>query len=182
MIEVFSEGIEQDIAHVLRNRDARVHEQQVLSKKLRENQSLINAKLNIPGPIKNNYYLARLFKRGLEQFLETLPVAYRLIWDVATGPEAFVIVSETASSVKQKAVTFEDDNEFGRLFDIDVLIYNNDNNLQPLSRKDFNQPSRKCLICDKPAKVCARSRTHSVDEMQRYINKLMNDDLGFLWN
>jgi len=182
MIEVFSEGIEQDMTHVLKNRAARVQELHLLSKQLRDNQSLINAKLNIPGPIKNNYYLSELFKRGLEQFLETLPVDYRLIWDVATGPETFVVISETASSVKRKAVTFEDDSEFGRLFDIDVLRYNNDNDLQPLSRKDFDQPARKCLICDKPAKVCARSRAHSVDEMQRYINKLMNDNLGFLWN
>jgi len=181
MIDVFAEGIEQDIAQVLKNRDARVAQQHLLVESLQSNQSLINAKLNIPGPIKNNFYLSELFKRGLEQFLNDCQVDYQLIWDVATGPEAFVKVAEKASSVKQKSITFEDNTEFGRLFDIDVLIYSN-NNLYPLSRKDFDQQSRKCLICDKPSKVCARSRTHSVAEMQAYINKLMNDDLGFLWN
>jgi hypothetical protein len=33
MIDLFSEGIEQDIAHVLQNRDARVMEQKLLFKK-----------------------------------------------------------------------------------------------------------------------------------------------------
>ena len=180
MIDVFSQGIEQDITHVLRSRDARVMEQRVLFKKLNNHQSLLNAKLNIPGPIKNNYYLSAMFKWGLEQLLSTFKVNYQMFWDVATGPEAFVIIDDSASSVKQKAITFEDNNKFGRLFDIDVLLYNND--LHPLSRKDFEQPARKCLLCDKPAKICARSRTHSVDEMQSYINKLMNDNLEFLWN
>ncbi|KRN99099.1 citrate lyase holo-[acyl-carrier protein] synthase [Companilactobacillus kimchiensis] len=180
MIEVFSEGIEQSITQVLKNRDARVMEQQLLFKKLENNQSLINAKLNIPGPIKNNYYLSQVFKRGLKQFLTGYKVSYQLIWDIATGPEAFVVINEATSSVKENAIKFEDNNEFGRLFDIDVLIYSNE--LHPLSRKDFDQQPRKCLICEKPAKVCARSRTHSVIEMQGYINKLINNNLEFLWN
>lgn len=181
MIDVFSEGIEQNIAQVLKNRDARVLQQQRLFEKLTDNQSLVNAKLNIPGPIKNNFYLVEVFKRGLEQFLKGLKVDYQLFWDVATGPEVFIVIEESASSVKQVAIKFEDNNEFGRLFDIDVLTLNNDF-LHPLSRKDFGQPERKCLICDKTAKVCARSRTHSVQEMQEYINKLINNSLEPSWN
>lgn len=181
MIDLFSEGIEQDIAHVLQNRDARVMEQKLLFKKVKDNQSLINAKLNIPGPIKNNYYLMSVFRWGLEQFLRGMSVSYQLIWDVSTGPEAFVIIDAQSSSVKENATKFEDHNEFGRLFDIDVLILKNET-LYPLSRSDFKEPERKCLICDKPAKVCARSRTHSVAEMQAYINKLINNNLEFSWN
>ena len=104
-----------------------------------------------------------------------------MIWDVSTGPEAFVIIDAQSSSVKENATKFEDHNEFGRLFDIDVLILKNET-LHPLSRSDFKEPERKCLICDKPAKVCARSRTHSVAEMQAYINKLINNNLEFSWN
>lgn len=178
MIDVFSKGIEQDIAHVLRNRDARVMEQQLLYKKLKNNQSLINAKLNIPGPIKNNYYLGQLFQMGLKQFLDDMSVDYQLLWDVATGPEAFAIINADASNVKKSAIKFEDNNELGRLFDIDVLLYKD--NLHPLSRKDFGLSERKCLICDKPAKVCARSRNHSVMEMQEYINKIINSNLELL--
>lgn len=178
MIDVFDEGIEQDITHVLRNRDARVMEQNSLIKRLKDNQSLVNAKLNIPGPIKNNRYLGEVFEAGLNCFLKDLAVESKVIWDVSSGPEAFVIVNDNSQSAKESAIAFEDRTKLGRLFDIDVLLYNND--LKPLSRKDFDQPERKCLICDKPAKVCARSRTHSVAEMQFYINKLINNSLEIL--
>lgn len=178
MVEIFSEGIEQDITHVLRSRDARVQEQHILFNELQDNQSLVNAKLNIPGPIKNNSYLSEVFQRGLGQFLNNQRVIKKVIWDVATGPEAFVILEGSVKSAKENAINFEDNTEWGRLFDIDVLIYKND--LKPLSRKDFDQPERKCLICEKPAKVCARSRTHSVVDMQNYINKLINNNLELL--
>lgn len=176
MIDVFASGVKQDIAHVLRNRDARVSEQNKLFQKLQTNQSPINAKLNIPGPIKNNYYLAKLFQTGLTQFVSDLEVRTQIFWDLATGPEAFLIVENDPYTVKKIATDFEDNNELGRLFDIDVLV-SKDGMLSPLSRSYFNEPERKCLLCDKPAKVCARSRTHSVLEMQNYISKLINENL-----
>lgn len=181
MIDVFSKGIQQDITHVLRNRDARVLEQKKLLHQLKNNQSLVSAKLNIPGPIKNNYYLATFFKKGLTSFLEEKTVKYQLLWDVATGPEVFLILEGEAKNIKQSAIDFEDSSEFGRLFDIDVLVVY-DKILRPLSRKEFAQAERKCLLCDKPAKVCARSRTHSVEDMQAYINKLINKNLEISWN
>ncbi|CAJ1189932.1 citrate lyase holo-[acyl-carrier protein] synthase [Companilactobacillus nantensis] len=181
MIDVFSKGIPQDIAHVLNNRDARVLEQKQLLQKTKSHQSLVSAKLNIPGPIKNNFYLTDFFQHGLTEFLKNLAVDYQLLWDVATGPEVFLIINGDTSDIKQAAIKFEDNNELGRLFDIDVLKVEN-GAIHPLSRHDFDQPERKCLLCDKPAKVCARSRTHSVAEMQKYINKLINKQLEFSWN
>lgn len=181
MIDVFSKGVQQDIAHVLNNRDARVLEQKQLLNQVKSNQSLVSAKLNIPGPIKNNYYLADFFQKGLNILLQGMKVDYRLLWDIATGPEAFLIVAGEAKDIKKIAIEFEDSNEFGRLFDIDVLVVDN-GVIRPLSRQEFAQPERKCLMCDKPAKVCARSRTHSVETMQAYINKLINKNLEILWN
>ncbi|PMD72078.1 citrate lyase holo-[acyl-carrier protein] synthase [Companilactobacillus nuruki] len=181
MVDVFSEGIKQDIVHVLKNRDSRVMEQQMLFRNLNKHQSLVSAKLNIPGPVKNNIYLAEMFSIGLKEFLKGMDIDYQLIRDVATGPEAFVIIEGNASSVKKTAIKFEDNNELGRLFDIDVLISEGDA-LKPLSRSNFNEPERKCLLCGKPAKVCARSRNHSVEEMQLFINKLINRKLEFSWN
>lgn len=181
MIDVFSEGVSQDIAQVLQDRDNRVNEQRILFRKLDENQSLISAKLNIPGPIKNNLYLIQVFQSGLEQFTQGLEVDYQLIWNIATGPEAFLILNESNIAVKKHSMEFEDNNKLGRLFDIDVLT-NSDGSLHPLSRKDFHQAERKCLLCNQPAKICARSRTHSVGEMQNYINKLINKNLELSWN
>lgn len=176
MVEVFSNGVEQDIAQVLRNRDARVMEQSRLAQQVQKHQSLINAKLNIPGPIKNNFYLSRVFQKGVADFLTDLTVDWQLLWDVATGPEIFAIVEGEPTSVKEKAIKFENNDALGRLFDIDILE-SKDGMMVPLSRSRFELPERKCLICDKPAKVCARNRTHSVQEMQAYINQLINQQL-----
>ena len=179
MIDVFSKGISQDITQILKSRDMRVKEQFALLKKLKSNQSLINAKLNIPGPIKNNAYLIQVFRSGLKRFLQESKVDYQLIWDVATGPEAFLILNESAKDSKQAAIEFEDNDDLGRLFDIDVLT-EDDGVPHPLSRKDFHQVERKCIMCDQPAKVCARSRKHSVKEMQNYIDELINKNVELL--
>ena len=45
-------------------------------------------------------------------------------------------------------------------------------NYAAISRRDLGQSPRKCFICDRPAKECARSRRHSVAEMQDYISEL----------
>lgn len=45
--------------------------------------------------------------------------------------------------------------------------------LRPIERTELGEPARTCLICGKPAKECARSRTHSVQDMQDTIAKLM---------
>ncbi|CAJ1182665.1 Apo-citrate lyase phosphoribosyl-dephospho-CoA transferase [Companilactobacillus paralimentarius] len=179
MIDIFSKGISQDITQILKSRDMRVKEQLVLLKKLKSNQSLINAKLNIPGPIKNNTYLIQVFCDGLKRFLQESKVDYQLIWDVATGPEAFLILNESAETSKQTAIEFEDNDNLGRLFDIDVLT-ENEGVPHPLSRNDFHQAGRKCIMCNQPAKVCARSRKHSVKEMQNYINELINKNMELL--
>ncbi|MDN5956276.1 MAG: citrate lyase holo-[acyl-carrier protein] synthase, partial [Lactobacillus sp.] len=41
-----------------------------------------------------------------------------------------------------------------------------------LSRQELEYSSRRCYLCNRPAKECARSRRHSVEEMQRYISSL----------
>jgi holo-ACP synthase len=56
----------------------------------------------------------------------------------------------------------------GRLWDFDVF----DANGVLYSRSQFNLPTRHCLICDNEAKVCARQRSHSLEEILRRIEEL----------
>ncbi|MDY5959933.1 MAG: citrate lyase holo-[acyl-carrier protein] synthase, partial [Lactobacillus amylovorus] len=66
-------------------------------------------------------------------------------------------------------IYFEDHAELVVLFYADVLEkYKN----AAISRRDLGPSPRKCFICDRPAKECARSRRHSVAEMQDYISEL----------
>ncbi len=66
-------------------------------------------------------------------------------------------------------VEFEDQTQLGRLFDADVLVKDQ---ARAISRKDLRRKARQCFLCSRPAKECARSRRHSVSEMQEYISNL----------
>ena len=60
----------------------------------------------------------------------------------------------------------------GRLMDLDVL-HLVDGIPQPISRQELGFSRRQCYICQNDAKVCSRSRKHSVIEMQEAIAKFI---------
>lgn len=172
-MNIFNEGKEQNIAQVLKAKDKRVVLQQKIFEKYPD-QTLVDVNLNIPGPIKNNRYLEKLFNYGikeLENSWDKLGYSYKLVvsLDEDTGCENFYILDLPIKIVKKTTINFEDQTELGRLFDADVLI--KDKNAA-ISRRDLGKQPRKCFICNRPAKECARSRRHSVAEMQNYISKL----------
>ena len=86
-----------------------------------------------------------------------------------SGCEKFYVLSLPAIQVKRSTIDFEDYTPLGRLFDADVLV--KDHNTA-ISRKDLGQNVRKCFLCSRRAKECARSRRHSVKEMQDFISNL----------
>ncbi|MCO9197661.1 citrate lyase holo-[acyl-carrier protein] synthase, partial [Salmonella enterica subsp. enterica serovar Mbandaka] len=46
----------------------------------------------------------------------------------------------------------------------------------PLTREKLGYPKRKCLLCTEEAKVCGRSRTHTVKEMQYAIQAIVDKE------
>lgn len=173
MESIFTEGKKQTIAQVLASKDARVALQQEVFQK-NPQKTLLDVKLNIPGPIKNNRYLKRLFFAGiadLEKLLQQNKLSFSLIksWDKPTGCENFYVLNADSRLVKKTAIQFEDESRTGRLFDADVLIKNKK---EALSRSQLNKPVRQCFLCKRPAKECARSRRHSVKQLENYISCL----------
>lgn len=172
-MNIFNEGKEQSIAQVLNAKDQRVALQQKIFAKYPD-QTLVDVNLNIPGPIKNNRYLERLFNYGikeLEASWEKLGYDYKLVvsLDEDTGCENFYVLNLPVKVIKQTTIAFEDQTKLGRLFDADVLVKDKK---AAISRRDLGKNPRKCFICDRPAKECARSRRHTVVEMQNYISEL----------
>lgn len=167
-MELFATGTEQTIVDVLEDRDQRVAEQKLL---LQENpdESLLVVKLNIPGPIKNNELLHQLFTTGMQRFLQRLG-QYEVVlkWNKLAGNTWFILSPLSSIEVKMLAIEFEDEDELGRFFDIDVLVNGEDG---ALSRSNLGLPSRTCFICGKLAKECSRSRNHSVRQLQLFIEK-----------
>ena len=138
---------------------------------------MIAAKLNIPGPIKNNPTIKKFFIDKLTIFEAQLAVKYQFQmveqWlDESTGPERFYLVDGPAAQVKQLTTEFEEAQAAHRLFDLDVLSRQNNQTIS-ISRTELGLPKRQCLICGQPAKECARSRRHSVAELQDRVAALI---------
>lgn len=134
---------------------------------------LICFTMNIAGPVKLNPLIAFAFDVGVMAINAGLKAAgfpigqFDEFWN-ATGPEAFFSVDcGDAAELKRLTQRIEDALPAGRLFDIDVIGKNN----EKFSRSE----PRRCLICENPARICARSRAHSVDELISRTNSILTE-------
>ena len=158
-----------DLPSMLARREARSREQQAFLQT--HHSPLISFSMNIPGPIKSNALIRKAFDLGRNLLLFQLKKAGATILQTSethqdTGDELLLSVADVhPENLKAIAVEIEDASPIGRLYDIDVI----DAQGHKLSRQRF----RKCLICEKQAQECARSRTHSVQELQNAIDELL---------
>ncbi len=166
-------GNEITLSQMLSRREMRAGSQQ---KFLAQYHSpLISFTMNIPGPVKTNESIRRAFDIGQILLLEGLARLNAKILDYSeihedTGDELLLAVSNvTPEILKDMAVSIENFSPLGRLFDIDIINEHG----RKLSRKDF----RQCIICGKQAQECARSRTHSVSDMQEAVTRLLSENL-----
>lgn len=165
------------LMEMLTARDARAMRQQQLLEEY--HLPVISFCLNIAGPVKNSPVLRRTFQEGLERLAcalltERLDVVRREEVDQPTGCEALWVVKGDGRTIKELCVELEDRDALGRLFDLDVL--------DPVSgkwdRTQLGQPPRKCLVCGKEGKGCASRRLHTVEELQRATQAILEDYFG----
>jgi len=145
------------LAEVLAFRDARCEIQQRL---LREyGSTLVSFTMNIAGPVKRSPAGDMLFADTVAALIAALgEPLHREELRANAGNEAFLVYAQPAEAVKAACMRLEEAGETGRLLDIDVL----DRDGNKLSRPT----ERRCLICGGPVAPCARSRTHSVEEIR----------------
>lgn len=134
--------------------------------------SLISFCLNIPGPVKSSEEIKRSFAAGKESIYAGLAKASMETGEAIelhgkTGDELLLLVWAEPEAVKDLTVRIEEAHKWGRLFDIDVL----DQNGNKLSRPSF----RTCILCGRQAQDCARSRRHTVEELQERILLLLQE-------
>lgn len=132
--------------------------------------ALVSFTMNIAGPVKNGPLIRRGFHLGRRLLLEQLErmgaaCVFREEWDEAAGCEGFYVVDADPAALKELACALEDGTDAGRLFDMDVLAPDGEKLDRPLPRR--------CLICGGPAKACARSRAHSVSELQAKTGEIL---------
>ncbi len=153
------------LAQMLMARERRAFKQQELLSQY--HASLICFTMNIAGPVKNSPLIRQGFalgKAALERQLSLgkINCLYRETTEAVTGSEAYYVLDRDADALKEITVAIEDDSPLGRLFDMDVLSPEG----IKVERQALGFPVRRCLICQNPAKECARSRTHTVEELQ----------------
>ena len=157
--------MEVTLLEMLEARERRAARQQVLLSAY--GKTMICFTMNIAGPVKNSSLIRRgyaLGKRFLRQQLEVagIPVSYSEEIQEKIGNEAIFLLDADPLAVKAITVEIEDHAPVGRLFDMDVLCPDG----RKVDRQVLGLSGRKCLICGGPAQACARSRTHTVAELQ----------------
>lgn len=165
------------LTQMLAARDERVQRQRIWLK--RYGESLISFCINMPGEIKDNAAAHQLQAAGVfavQRELKALGwrVSAHASWRHITGPEAFWSVAVPAATLKSAMITLEQQHPLGRLFDLDVLQADG----RSLSRREFDLPPRRCLICDELAAACGRSRRHSSEELQVRIHQILHTYLS----
>ena len=157
-------------------RERRAQAQKTLLGQADGTACLVSLSLNIAGDVKRTPKTRLLFDRGIALFdALDFPAVTRRITDAVTGTEALILLRADARKVKAALERAEDAFPAARLYDFDVL----DASGEKLSRS----VPRKCLVCDGPAAVCARSRAHGLDAVKAATEALLNgfcaDTLAF---
>lgn len=163
------EGQEVVLTDMLACRERRVNTQNAYIRKY--HCPVISFCMNIPGPIKTNDKIKKAFLSGKEALFaalkkENISVLAQVKFDDKTGNEIILAVDYPADKIKELTTEIEENHPFGRLFDMDVIGTDG----EKLSRSVY----RKCLICGCQAQECARSRKHTVAEMQAKIEEMLS--------
>lgn len=80
---------------------------------------------------------------------------------------------EGAGRVKRAGIFIEENKAYGRIVDVDVITLDG-----PLSRSDFYLGPRRCFLCDKASKECAKEGTHTYKELREQAQTLINNISG----
>ena len=128
---------------------------------------VITLAMNIPGPKKTDEFIRMAFEEGVravESGLTQIEIDIRERKSISgkTGSVIFYGISfKDAPFLKRMTVCLEETHPLGRLFDIDVY----DTEGKGISRNELGLDERRCLLCHENAKICARSRKHSLEEL-----------------
>lgn len=127
---------------------------------------LVCATLSIAGPIKDGFGLRLLFADAIERLCAVLPTpVHTEMQFLPTSPIAYLCIAEEPSRIKAATVAVEDSAPAFRLMDLDVLT--------PTHEKLDRAVPRTCLLCDRPAHECARSRAHGLKAVQDKTRELV---------
>ena len=138
--------------------------------------SLISFTMNIVGTPKTGPLIKAGFELGdrllrMQLAAERIPILHSEQHTTKAGYEAMYVVDAVPSILKCITSDIEDSLPVGRLFDMDVL----DAEGVHWDRGKVGFERRRCLLCGELATVCARERRHSMEEVRRKTERLLED-------
>ncbi|MCH4249435.1 MAG: citrate lyase holo-[acyl-carrier protein] synthase [Microbacteriaceae bacterium] len=171
------------VADVAGRRELRARIQDRLCR-TRPGTTIVAAKLNIPGPVKDGPLARAALGRLCEQLERDLRAAGGEARPVAelsgpAGPEQFWAASAPAATVKGALIALEESAPGGRLLDADVWCSAEAGTApRALSRSDLGLGPRTCFVCGLPARGCARSRRHPLPVLVDAVVRMLLDATG----
>lgn len=163
-----------DLQQMLQARDACVERQRTL---LEDNphSSLLHVGLRIAGSVKTGHALEQVFDQAVNRLHQLLEAGLldQDVLHLPTGPEAFLVSLMPGGELKEDMLNFEVYRPFCTLMDLDVLTLK-EGHLIKISREDLGRGPRPCLVCERPAKECARSRRHRPEEIRAVVETLVS--------
>ncbi|MDO5389746.1 MAG: citrate lyase holo-[acyl-carrier protein] synthase [Eubacteriales bacterium] len=139
--------------------------------------TVVSLGMNIPGPVKSGSSIFRAFCEGRRELRKAiLEGAGKVVGEQGLEEKAgyaaiYLVQGIERKKLKEIAVLMEETHPLGRLFDIDVLK----ENMESISRIEIGAARRKCLLCNQDAKICGRSRAHTVQELQEKTVSIIRD-------
>ncbi|BBM19386.1 citrate lyase holo-[acyl-carrier protein] synthase [Enterococcus malodoratus] len=170
---IFS-GSKISLSEMLAARELRVKTQRELLSADTE-EVLLSATMNIPGPVKYSETFSQVFQRvmeAIEEAVNDVTPLVNLFREEPTGIEYYLLVPLAKEELKHRMVEIEENHDYGRLVDLDVLSMDGEE-IQAIGRAELNLLPRKCFVCDANAKICGRSRRHTIEEIQTKIVEIV---------
>jgi holo-ACP synthase CitX len=164
-------GEDARLRRLLASRDERAAVQRALAG-VRGVTCLVQIMINIPGlpkSLERDFEAMRSAGDILLDAIGSSPAVGVFLRNYAGPAGILAFAHPCARDIKTAAMRVEDENEWGRAFDMDVIT-----STGQLSRTSLGGRARSCALCGEPAKICARERRHPVTELREEIRRLLS--------
>ena len=125
------------------------------------NKPIITLNLNIKGMHKDKDEFEPIYKAA-KMYLDS----YECIYEDEDKYTAIYLAKGEALDEKKIFIHLEEDYDFMRFVDIDVI----DTNLKPISRTELGYAKRTCIVCGGDRFTCMREARHSQEDFNASLN------------
>lgn len=141
----------------------------------KDNKPVILIKANIPGNdknIKEAYIITSVF---LKEIADIFHIHEHISFESKDGPYHLLSIDGIMPiDLKKKLVNLEEHHQLGRFVDLDLYV----DETYSISRVELSLTTRRCYLCDEDARICSKTKKHTVDELLDVISSSIQSYLS----